>query len=77
MMEWNATATDYPRERSVQGLFEAQAAATPDAVAVVLDGITVTYGELDRRANRLARHLRAPGCGRASRSAYGWTARWR
>jgi aspartate racemase len=61
LVEWNATATDYPRERSVQGLFEAQADATPDAVAVVLDGITVTYRELDRRANRLARHLRALG----------------
>ena len=61
LVEWNATATGYPRERSIQGLFEAQADATPDAVAVVLDGTAVTYRELDRRANRLARHLRALG----------------
>ena len=61
LVEWNATATDYPRERSIQGLFEEQADATPEAIAVVLDGRTVTYRELDRRANRLARHLRGLG----------------
>jgi amino acid adenylation domain-containing protein len=61
LVEWNATTTDYPRERSIHGLFEDQAAATPDAVAVVFEGATLTYRELDRRANRLAHYLRSLG----------------
>ncbi len=54
---WNETATDYPRESSVHRLFEAQAAKTPDAIAV-LNGIDqVTYSDLNHRANRLAHYL--------------------
>lgn len=63
LAEWNATATGYPRERSIHGLFEDQAAATPDAVAVAFEGTTLTYRELDRRANRLAHYLRSLGVG--------------
>jgi amino acid adenylation domain-containing protein len=44
-------------------LFEAVAARRPEAVAVTGEGESLTYGELDRRANRLARHLRALGAG--------------
>jgi amino acid adenylation domain-containing protein len=61
--EWNRTEVDYPRESCIHQLFEAQAARTPDAVAVVLEGEPLRYAELDRRANRLAHHLRALGVG--------------
>ncbi|WP_052433231.1 non-ribosomal peptide synthetase [Streptacidiphilus carbonis] len=62
---FNDTAVPAPR-RSVPGLFEEQAAATPDAPAVVFGGRTLRYRELDRRANRLARVLAAQGVGRES-----------
>ncbi len=48
---------------TVPGLFEEQAAGTPDAVAVCCDGAWVSYGELNARANRLARLLVARGAG--------------
>jgi amino acid adenylation domain-containing protein len=57
LAEWNATEIAYPADRSIVDLFEAQAAATPDAVALSLDGVSLTYGELNSRANRLARRL--------------------
>ena len=40
-------------------IFETQADLRPESVAVVCDRETTTYGDLERRANRLARHLRA------------------
>ncbi len=63
LVAWNDTRTDYPRETPVHRLFEAQAAQTPDAVALSFEGTTLTYAELNRRANRLARHLRELGVG--------------
>ena len=44
-------------------LFAAQVAKTPQATAAVFEGGTLTYGELDARANRLAHHLRTLGVG--------------
>src|SRR5205823_4586048 len=61
LVEWNKTATDYPRTRSVHELFEEQAKAKPDAVAVVLGKNRLTYRELNVRANQLARYLRCNG----------------
>ncbi|WP_164002944.1 non-ribosomal peptide synthetase, partial [Pyxidicoccus caerfyrddinensis] len=61
LVDWNATSTDYPRDTSIHAMFARQAAFTPDAVAVVFGDTQLTYGELDRRANQLAHHLRASG----------------
>nr|MBA3455416.1 amino acid adenylation domain-containing protein [Deltaproteobacteria bacterium] len=57
---WNASerAVD---DAAVPTLVEAQADRTPDAIAVELDGQTLTYRELDTRANRLAHHLVVQG----------------
>ena len=67
--EWNATAAEYPGRLGVHEVFEAQAARTPDAVAVACGDETLTYAELDGRADRLARHLRARGAGAGARVA--------
>ncbi|HEX2568978.1 MAG TPA: condensation domain-containing protein, partial [Polyangia bacterium] len=63
LFEGNQTATDYPRTHSLHRLFEAQAAATPQAVAIVTGEETVTYRALNSRANRLARYLLSQGVG--------------
>ncbi|HEX2202788.1 MAG TPA: amino acid adenylation domain-containing protein, partial [Longimicrobium sp.] len=60
---WNDTALDHPRDLVVHGMFEAAAARTPAAAALVFGGEATTYAELSARANRLARHLRALGVG--------------
>ncbi|RNF83323.1 amino acid adenylation domain-containing protein [Montanilutibacter psychrotolerans] len=58
---WNDTKRAYPQDRCVHELFEQQAASTPDAVALVHEGLQLTYAELNRRANRLAHYLLAQG----------------
>jgi amino acid adenylation domain-containing protein len=60
---WNGTDADYPADRCIHALFEAQADRTPDAVAVVFEQDSLTYAELNERANRLAHHLRGLGVG--------------
>ncbi len=63
--EWNETGRSYPpdRERPVHELFTEHSRRTPDAPAVVSAGETLTYAELEARANRLAHHLRELGVG--------------
>ncbi len=61
--EWNRTDAPYPREQTLHALIEAQVARTPDAVALVTDGGTMTYAELNQRANQLAGYLRGLGAG--------------
>ena len=62
-VEFNDTRTDYPRTRTVAELFEAQAEKTPDAPAVISRNGTLTYADLNRKANQLAHHLGRLGVG--------------
>ena len=57
----NDAAVEPPRDACVHRLFEEQVERTPDAVALSCDGETLSYAELNRRANRLARDLRGRG----------------
>ncbi|MGO7733585.1 AMP-binding protein, partial [Rhizobium johnstonii] len=54
---FNATAVDYPAHALVHELFEEQVALSPEAVALVFEEESLTYGALEARANRLAHHL--------------------
>ncbi|HEY2738874.1 MAG TPA: amino acid adenylation domain-containing protein, partial [Thermoanaerobaculia bacterium] len=65
--EHNDTASAWPATASLQELFAVQARQTPDAAAAVFGDATLSYGELDRRARRLADHLRRLGIGPESR----------
>ncbi|MDB4950669.1 MAG: tycC1, partial [Gemmatimonadetes bacterium] len=65
--EWNRTDAPYPSDRCIHQLFEEQAARTPDAVAVVREHDSVSYAELNARANRLAHHLAKLGVGPETR----------
>jgi amino acid adenylation domain-containing protein len=58
---WNATASPRSGPQFVHRLVEAQAARTPDAVAVEFDGSALTYRSLNAWANRVARVLRERG----------------
>jgi amino acid adenylation domain-containing protein len=58
---WNDTKADYAKPQCVHQLFEEQVEKFPDHIAVVSEGEQLSYSELNRRANRLAHHLRARG----------------
>jgi len=60
---WNDTDAGYARALTLHGLFESQAARTPEAPAAEHDTDRLTYAELNRRANRLAHHLIGLGVG--------------
>ncbi|MGP3929255.1 amino acid adenylation domain-containing protein [Nonomuraea sp. KM88] len=63
---WNDTAWRFPGEATLHGRIEAQAALTPDAVAVRFEGRSLTYAELSARADRVAHTLRDLGAGPGS-----------
>lgn len=64
LVEWNETAVVYSHETCIHELFAAQAARTPETVALICRGQSMTYDELNSRANQLAHYLRGRGVGR-------------
>ena len=54
---WNQTDTDYPKHQTLVTLFEQQVAQTPDKIAVVFESETLTYQQLNQKANQLAHYL--------------------
>ena len=61
LFEWNQTAAPYPRERCIHEEFEERARQSPMATAVAFEDKTISYGELNRKANQLAAYLRGRG----------------
>ncbi|HXM64767.1 MAG TPA: non-ribosomal peptide synthetase [Terriglobales bacterium] len=63
LARWNATSREYPQDMVVAELVSEQAHKTPNALAVASDTQTLSYGELDSRANHLATRLQFLGVG--------------
>jgi amino acid adenylation domain-containing protein/non-ribosomal peptide synthase protein (TIGR01720 family) len=63
LFAWNPSGQTFPAAPCLHERFAAQAARTPDAIAVVCDDQRLTYAELNARANQLAHYLRAHGVG--------------
>ncbi|MDQ3175168.1 MAG: condensation domain-containing protein, partial [Acidobacteriota bacterium] len=61
LVEWNNTQSNYPRDKCIHELFEAQVEKTPDATALIFEDKRLTYWELNQRANQVAHYLRARG----------------
>jgi non-ribosomal peptide synthetase component F len=57
LREWNETQQDYPADLCIHHPFEQQVERTPQATALVFNGQSLTYAELNERANRLAHYL--------------------
>ncbi|MGD2087187.1 MAG: amino acid adenylation domain-containing protein, partial [Candidatus Aminicenantes bacterium] len=61
LVEFNDTAGEFPRNKTLQELFEEQVKKTPHHMSVILNDSQITYDELNRQSNRLARLLREKG----------------
>jgi len=61
LVEWNNTQANYPKDKCIHHLCEAQVERTPDAVAVVFKNESLTYWQLNYRANQLAHYLKKLG----------------
>lgn len=61
--DFNHTFVDYPGEKTIHQIFEEQAARTPEKTALIFEDKRLTYSELNRKANNLARVLRTAGIG--------------
>jgi len=61
LLDFNDTAVDYPKDKTIIDLFEEQVAKTPDHIAIVYEGEELTYRALDERSNQLGRYLEKKG----------------
>ncbi|BAY50137.1 amino acid adenylation domain-containing protein (plasmid) [Scytonema sp. HK-05] len=61
LVEWNQTAVEYPKDKCIHQLFEAQVEQTPNATAVIFGDQHLTYTKLNARANQLAHYLQTLG----------------
>ena len=63
LVEWNNTGAEFPADKCVHELVEGQVSLAPDSLAIVQEERTLTYGELNERANQLAHYLQKKGVG--------------
>ncbi|NER50689.1 MAG: AMP-binding protein [Symploca sp. SIO1A3] len=63
LVAWNNTKTNYPTDKCIHELFEAQVQKTPSAVALVFEEQQLTYSQLNSKANQLAHYLQQLGVG--------------
>src|SRR5438034_4863101 len=63
VIDYNDSASPYPADKTIIDLFEAQVARTPEVEAIRLDDQSLTYRELNDRANQMAAHLGTFGVG--------------
>ncbi len=63
LFDWNATSVDFPADQCIHQAFEAQVAKTPDAEALSFEGESLTYAQLNTRANEMAHILTGMGVG--------------
>ncbi|HID51266.1 MAG TPA: amino acid adenylation domain-containing protein, partial [Anaerolineae bacterium] len=61
LVDWNDTAVPFPDHTCIHHLFEEQVKRQPEVTAVTLDGQSLSYDQLNRKANQLAHHLLAQG----------------
>ncbi len=61
LVDFNRTQVDYSQDKCIYQLFEEQVKRTPNNIAVVFENQTLTYQELNNRANQLARYLQKKG----------------
>lgn len=70
LQDFNQTSSDYPGDTPVHALFEAVAAQQADQTALITEDGTLSYGDLNRRANQMAHHLLAMGVARETPVAF-------
>jgi len=63
LVDFNNTDVQFPSDKCIHQLFEAQVVRTPDAIAVIIDDESISYAEMNRQANRLAHSLQVMGVG--------------
>ncbi|MDZ8136605.1 MAG: amino acid adenylation domain-containing protein [Nostoc sp. DedQUE04] len=61
LVEFNQTQIDYPKDKCIHQIFEEQVEKTPNNIALVFEDQQLTYAELNRKANQLARYLQTLG----------------